>query len=200
MFVLSIPDKCNYFSVEKNACLSYFVFNVVYYFCREKTNIQTMRGKAKRILSIRKLISSELISSQEELLLRLREMGVVATQSTLSRDLNFLKAVKVPHKEKGYLYMLPEDVKSKPEEKTSSVITDAILRIEFSGNIAVIKTLPGYANAVTVLIDNENIFEILGTIAGEDTIAIIMREGVTQSQMLEALTSIHPDIHQLCRC
>ena len=149
-----------------------------------------MRNKTKRLLTIRKLIESELISSQEELLFRLKEMNVEATQSTLSRDLKFMKVAKIPHKEKGYIYVIPE-------EKVSAIITDTILSIDFSGNMAVIKTLPGYANAVTVLIDSENYFEILGTIAGDDTIFIVMREGVSRSELIEALTSVHPAIHTL---
>lgn len=95
------------------------------------------------------------------------------------------------------IYIVPESVNEQREEKISSIITDAILGIDFSGNIAVIKTLPGYANAVTVLIDSENYFEILGTIAGEDTIVIVMREGVSRSQLVEVLTSVHPDMRSL---
>ena len=154
-----------------------------------------MRNKTKRLLTIRKLIESELISSQEELLFRLKEMNVEATQSTLSRDLKFMKVAKIPHKEKGYIYVIPESIQN--EEKVSAIITDTILSIDFSGNMAVIKTLPGYANAVTVLIDSENYFEILGTIAGDDTIFIVMREGVSRSELIEALTSVHPAIHTL---
>ena len=150
-----------------------------------------MRNKTKRLLTIRKLIESELISSQEELLFRLKEMNVEATQSTLSRDLKFMKVAKIPHKEKGYIQ------NEQREEKVSAIITDTILSIDFSGNMAVIKTLPGYANAVTVLIDSENYFEILGTIAGDDTIFIVMREGVSRSELIEALTSVHPAIPTL---
>ena len=156
-----------------------------------------MRNKTKRLLTIRKLIESELIS-QEELLFRLKEMNVEATQSTLSRDLKFMKVAKIPHKEKGYIYVIPESIQNEQrEEKVSAIITDTILSIDFSGNMAVIKTLPGYANAVTVLIDSENYFEILGTIAGDDTIFIVMREGVSRSELIEALTSVHPAIHTL---
>ncbi|MCC8173965.1 MAG: arginine repressor [Odoribacter sp.] len=156
-----------------------------------------MRNKTNRLLAIRKLIESELISSQEELLFRLKEMRVEATQSTLSRDLKFMKVAKVPHREKGYIYIIPENINEQKEEKISSVITDAILSIDFSGNMAVIRTLPGYANAVTVLIDSENYFEILGTIAGEDTILIVMREGVTKRELIVALSSIYPAIDTL---
>ena len=70
-----------------------------------------MRNKTKRLLTIRKLIESELISSQEELLFRLKEMNVEATQSTLSRDLKFMKVAKIPHKEKGHQ---PESVPDPP--------------------------------------------------------------------------------------
>ena len=102
-----------------------------------------MRNKTKRLLTIRKLIESELISSQEELLFRLKEMNVEATQSTLSRDLKFMKVAKIPHKEKGYIYVIPESIQNEQrEEKVSAIITDTILSIDFSGNMAVIKTMP----------------------------------------------------------
>ncbi|MDL2231190.1 arginine repressor [Porphyromonadaceae bacterium OttesenSCG-928-L07] len=156
-----------------------------------------MRNKTKRLQSIRNLIESELISSQEELLFRLKELGIEATQSTLSRDLKFMKVAKIPNKEKGYVYIIPGNINEQKEDKISSIITDAMLSLDFSGNMAVIKTLPGYANAVTALIDSENYFEILGTIAGDDTIFIVMREGVNRSGLIEALSSIYPDIHSL---
>ena len=150
------------------------------------------------MIAIRKLIENDLISSQEELLFHLKELGVEATQSTLSRDLKFMKVAKIPHKEKGYIYIIPESIQNEQrEEKVSSIITDTILSIDFSCNMAIIKTLPGYANAVAVLIDSENYFEVLGTIAGDDTIFLVMREGVTRSELIEVLTSVHQNIHTL---
>ena len=105
-----------------------------------------MRNKTKRLLTIRKLIESELISSQEELMLRLKELGVDSTQSTLSRDLKFMKVAKIPHKDRGYIYVIPENIQNEQrEEKVSAIITDTILSIDFSGSMAIIKTLPGYA-------------------------------------------------------
>ena len=157
-----------------------------------------MRNKTRRLLAIRKLINNEQISSQEELLFRLKEEGVEATQSTLSRDLKFMRVGKIPHKDKGYIYIVPESLQSEQnEEKAAAIVTDSILSIDFSLNTAVIKTLPGYAKAVTVLIDNENYFEVLGTIGGDDTILIVMREGVTPNELLDALTSIYTEIHTL---
>ena len=109
------------------------------------------------LLAIRKLIENEQICSQEELLFRLKELNVEATQSTLSRDLKFMRVAKIPHKDKGYIYIIPDSIQGEQaDEKASAIVTDSISSIDFSGNIAVMKTLPGYAKAVTVLIDNEN--------------------------------------------
>ena len=157
-----------------------------------------MRNKTKRLLAIRKLIENEQICSQEELLFRLKELNVEATQSTLSRDLKFMRVAKIPHKDKGYIYIIPDSIQNEQtDEKASTIVTDAISSIDFSGNIAVMKTLPGYAKAVTVLIDNENYFEVLGTIGGDDTVLIVMREGVTHNELLDALSSIHANIHSI---
>ena len=70
-------------------------------------NYKEMNPKAQRFATIRKIIRSELIGSQEELINRLHECGIEITQSTLSRDLKFLNVAKVPHKNKGYIYVLP---------------------------------------------------------------------------------------------
>ena len=88
-----------------------------------------MRNKTKRLLTIRKLIESELISSQEELLFRLKEMNVEATQSTLSRDLKFMKVAKIPHKEKGSIYVIPESIQNEQLIRESS--TDNVLKGEY---------------------------------------------------------------------
>lgn len=157
-----------------------------------------MRNKTKRLITIRKIIESDRISSQEELLRKLKTTGLEATQSTLSRDLKSLKVGKIPDEEKGYIYVVPGNLQtSQKEDKVAAILTDAIISIDFSANMAVLKTLSGYANAVTALIDNENYFEVLGTIAGDNTIIIIMREGITRQELTNALTSIHPDIHKL---
>ena len=147
-----------------------------------------MRNKTKRLLAIRKLIENEQICSQEELLFRLKELNVEATQSTLSRDLKFMRVAKIPHKDKGYIYIIPDSIQNEQtDEKASAIVTDSISSIDFSGNIAVMKTHPGY----------ENYFEVLGTIGGDDTVLIVMREGVTHNELLDALSSIHVNIHSL---
>jgi transcriptional regulator of arginine metabolism len=125
------------------------------------------------------------VYSQDELALRLQEQGIASTQATLSRDLKALRISKVP----GEGYVVPARGRS-----LSADFTSGILRIQFSANLGVIRTRPGLANAVAVLIDNRMVFPVLGTIAGDDTILLILRNGSTPDDVLDALTPLFPEI------
>ena len=149
-----------------------------------------MNQKTQRFATIRKSIRSEMISSQYELIARLRENGVEITQSTLSRDLKFMNVAKVPHKSKGYIYVLPNATHH--EINVSSNISDNIISLTFSGNMGVLKTKSGYASAISVPIDNLDCPAILGTIAGDNTILLILREDAKRSQVIDALMHIFP--------
>ena len=154
-----------------------------------------MNQKTQRFAPIRKIIRSEMISSQEELITRLRECGVEITQSTLSRDLKFMNVAKVPHKSRGYIYVLPNAAHH--EVNVSSNISDNITRLTFSGNLGVLKTKSGYASAISVPIDNLDCPAILGTIAGDNTILLILREDARRSQVIEALQKIFPMLNNV---
>ena len=149
-----------------------------------------MNQKTQRFATIRKIIRNELISSQEELIARLRECGVEITQSTLSRDLKFMNVAKVPHKDKGYIYVLPNTVQH--HANVSSNISDNITSLTFSGNLGVLKTKSGYASAISVPIDNLDSPDILGTIAGDNTVLLILREEANRGQIIESLVRIFP--------
>ena len=159
------------------------------------SNRENMNQKSKRLSIIRKIIRSEYISSQEELIKRLEECGVQVTQSTLSRDLKYMHVAKVPHKEKGYIYVLPNN--SRDDLVISPNITDNITNIAFSGNMCVISTKPGYASAISVPIDNKGINEILGTIAGDNTILLILRDGFDMESLMEQLYMLFPSLRTL---
>ena len=131
------------------------------------------------------IIQAGPVFSQDELAARLREAGISSTQATLSRDLKALRISKVP----GEGYVVPARGRS-----LSTDFTSGILRIQFSANLGVIRTRPGLANAVAVLIDNHVVGPILGTIAGDDTILLILREGSTPEGVLDALSPLLPDI------
>ena len=154
-----------------------------------------MNQKTQRLSIIRKIIRSEFISSQEELIARLEECGVVVTQSTLSRDLRFMNVAKVPHKERGYIYVLPNTAHS--DLVVSTNITDNIVDIAFSGNMCVITTKPGYASAVSVPIDSRGSPEVLGTIAGDNTILLVLREGFDKDALMDVLCELFPSIKLL---
>ncbi len=159
------------------------------------SNRESMNQKSKRLSIIRKIIRSEYISSQEELIKRLEECGVQVTQSTLSRDLKYMHVAKVPHKEKGYIYVLPNN--SRDDLVISPNISDNITDIAFSGNMCVISTKPGYASAISVPIDNKGINEILGTIAGDNTILLILRDGFDMDSLMEQLYMLFPSLRTL---
>jgi transcriptional regulator of arginine metabolism len=159
------------------------------------SNKGNMNQKSKRLSIIRKIIRAEYISSQEELIKRLEECGVQITQSTLSRDLKYMHVAKVPHKEKGYIYVLPNN--SRDDLVISPNITDNITDIAFSGNMCVISTKPGYASAISVPIDNRGISEILGTIAGDNTILLILRDGFDMDMLMEQLYMLFPSLRML---
>ena len=154
-----------------------------------------MNQKTQRFATIRKIIRSEMISSQEELITRLRECGVEITQSTLSRDLKIMNVAKVPHKSRGYIYVLPNAAHH--EVNVSSNISDNITSLTFSGNLGVLKTKSGYASAISVPIDNLDCPAILGTIAGDNTILLILREDARRSQVIEAMQKIFPMLNNV---
>lgn len=131
------------------------------------------------------IIQAGPVFSQDELAARLREAGISSTQATLSRDLKALRISKVP----GEGYVVPARGRS-----LSVDFTSGILRIQFSANLGIIRTRPGLANAVAVLIDNHMVHSVLGTIAGDDTILLILQEGSTPEVILDALTPLFPEI------
>lgn len=142
-----------------------------------------MNAKEQRLNTIRKIIQTETIRSQEELLHSLDRKGFSVTQATLSRDIKQLDIIKKHDGNGLYIYALPETL------FTDQVITDTErMNIEFSGNLAIIKTRSGYAPGIAFDIDTGAPREILGTIAGDDTILIIPREGYTREQIIAALS------------
>lgn len=154
-----------------------------------------MKKRTERLLAIKRIINSYKVSSQEELLAKLDELGFKYTQATLSRDLKFLKVAKVVDESLGYVYVLPEMRTPNEAPKTeTSLPINGFLGLEFSGNLAVIKTLPGYAASIAFAIDNLKAYEILGTIAGDDTLLIIPREKVLRTDLRGLLAMVIPEI------
>ena len=153
-----------------------------------------MKGKSERLSAIKTIIKSQPVGSQEELLNLLEKNGFLTTQATLSRDLKQLQVAKVPHPEKGYIYELPKGKSIGAITKDELFPMAGIESIDFSGNLAVMKTQPGFANGIASIIDNNDPFEILGTIAGDDTILLITREGISRPSIINALVTFLPGL------
>jgi transcriptional regulator of arginine metabolism len=156
-----------------------------------------MKERHIRLKAIKRIIRSNKIASQEALLGYLQEEGFTVTQATLSRDLKLLKVGKVSQGESGYYYALPGEEERKESEK--GYIQDfqrGYVSIEFSGNIGVVRTLTGHANSVALALDYMNMEEILGTIAGDDTVMLVLREGVTVEAFLGKFREKVPDLEE----
>ncbi len=123
-------------------------------------------SKSYRQGQILKLIRSKHIHTQEELSGELRTLGIAATQVTLSRDIRELRLVKTAE---GYQEMLPEDTGPQFAQLAAEFLTD----VRIAQNLVVLKTSPGHANSVAVALDGEEWPEVVGTVAGDDTILVI---------------------------
>ena len=132
------------------------------------------------------------MGSQEELLDLLREKGYDVTQATLSRDLKVMKVAKTPLSNGAYKYVLPPQIKPISDELSSLNFTShgAVLSLDFSGHLALVKTKPGYASAIAWDIDSRASNEVLGTIAGDDTVLLIPRDGVTREEIMKVINLI----------
>jgi len=157
-----------------------------------------MKIKNNRMEALRMIISSQEMGSQEELLQALKQEGYVVTQATLSRDLKQLKVAKAATMRGNYVYVLPNDTMYKrvstPLKIKEMMQVPGFLSINFSGNMGVIKTRPGYASSIAYNIDNNHIEEIIGTIAGDDTIFIVIKQGVTKEDVIDALREVVPNL------
>ena len=157
-----------------------------------------MKDKNNRLDAIKMIISSKEIGSQEELLQALSKEGFQLPQATLSRDLKQLKVAKAASMNGNYVYVLPNNTMYKrmeePQSATEMMMNNGFKSIEFSRNIAVIKTRPGYASSLAYDIDVHDIYEILGTIAGDDTIILVLREEAAREALKQALSGIIPNI------
>ncbi len=145
---------------------------------------------------IRIIISSQEICNQEELLRALAKEGFKLTQATLSRDLKQLKVAKACSYAGKSVYVLPNNAMYRRVKETrpprEMMVYSGFVSMRFSGNLGVIKTRPGYAGSIAYDIDNSEIPQIIGTIAGDDTILIILEEGSLRDDVISALSEIIP--------
>ena len=146
--------------------------------------------KVARHEKIKELIQQYDIDTQEELASRLNEAGFKVTQATVSRDIRALKMMKVTGKDGKSRYVILQELPTELGEKYTRVLHDALLTIDQGQNILVIRTVPGMAMGVAAALDALNWEEILGSIAGDDTVMCVARTLEEASSVAERLKSI----------
>jgi len=146
--------------------------------------------KVARHEKIKELIQKYDIDTQEELAARLNEAGFKVTQATVSRDIRALKMTKVTDKEGKSRYAILMEIPSELGDKYTRVLHDALLTIDQGQNIVVIRTVPGMAMGVAAALDALQWDEILGCIAGDDTVMCAARTSEEASGVVEKLKNI----------
>ncbi len=152
-------------------------------------------GRSARLAAIRGIVTRTAVDSQGRLTELLRRQGFAVTQATLSRDLKRLGIGKAPRPDGRYTYLAPEgEVKPGSDATYVQDFLRGFLSLQFSGPLGVIRTLPGHASSVASALDNLRLREILGTIAGDDTILVVPRNGVAPARVRKAIRSRIPNL------
>lgn len=152
-----------------------------------------MKNKNNRLEAIRQIVSEMDVKNQEQLMGLLSEKGYEVTQATLSRDLKKMKISKVANTYGDYIYVLPNHALLKRDREASHLVNQpryGFVSLNFSGNMAVIKTRPGYAASLAYDIDNCDIPGVYGTIAGDDTLLMILAENANRQEIKHVLEPI----------
>ena len=144
----------------------------------------TKKDRQKVVLD---LINEFEIDTQEELTAKLNERGIEVTQATISRDINELNLIKIAGKAKKYEYAQIDIKNAALSEKIVSLFREIVVSITCVNNLIVVKTLSGNAQAAGMVIDKMNIPQVLGSIAGDDTLLIVTKSNTDADIMIKKL-------------
>ena len=144
--------------------------------------------KNSRQSMILEIITQENIETQEQLLARLQERGITSTQATISRDIKQMHLVKEPVGHGVYKYAVSGNrTKLNFAEKLRTIFRESITGVDFAQNIVVLKTMPGLASAACSALDNMNYSMLIGTLAGDDTAFLVMRDTESAADFCEEI-------------
>lgn len=146
--------------------------------------------KNARQMAILSIIEKDNIETQEELAAKLRELGIVVTQATVSRDIKELRLLKVLTPDGSYKYATVDKAEHGVSERLVRMFIDSVLSISHAENLIVIRTLPGSANAAGEAIDSMRWPEVLGTISGDNTIFVAVRSAAEAPAVVEKFQEI----------
>lgn len=147
--------------------------------------------KNNRQAMILEIISQENIETQEQLLARLQERGISSTQATISRDIKQMHLIKEPMGQGLYKYAVSGNrTKLNFAEKLRTIFRECVISVDYASNTVVIKTMPGLANAACSALDNMDLPYMVGSIAGDDTAFLLMRDPASAASFCEEIKEI----------
>ncbi|MCT6893155.1 MAG: ArgR family transcriptional regulator [Bombilactobacillus mellifer] len=146
--------------------------------------------KAERQNEIRKLIKNNKISKHSQLVQLLADKGMHFTQATISRDIHEMNIVKVASEHNGYIYVLPEESENGLERKAGQIISESMVSLESQQFIVIVKTVPGYAQALGSLLDQLVFPEVRGLLAGDDTIFMVTKSNHDSLVLIKKINSL----------
>lgn len=146
--------------------------------------------KKNRLDKIIDIITTYEVETQDDLIAHLREAGFAVTQATVSRDIRELKLAKVMTGQGNYRYVLPREDKDTRRLHISHALAETIIRVEAAQNIIVLHTYTGMAQAVALEVDHLSHPELLGCVAGDDTIIIVARDQTAAAALSEQMQEL----------
>ena len=149
-------------------------------------------SKTQRQHRIAKLLEANIVSNQTQLVELLAADGVTATQATVSRDLEDLGAIKVRVAGGEPAYAIPEmpSEQAAPSDHLRRVLGDWVVEVDHSANLVVLRTPPGSAHVVGSALDRAGLPEVIGTVAGDDTLIVVVAEGLSGADVAAKLSEL----------
>lgn len=147
-------------------------------------------ARTGRQLKLIEIINKNEIETQEALAKALRNEGYLVTQATVSRDIKDLGLIKVMTPNKTYKYAQPASTEQKSSGKMLNLFRECVISIDYAGHLIVIKTVSGGANSAATLVDKLNFPEVMGCVAGDDTILVVIKDQQKIVPIVEKLKSL----------
>ena len=161
--------------------------------CRSRNRNNVVQMKNDRQKMILEIIAQEVVETQEQLLALLQARGFTGTQATISRDIKQLHLIKAPAGQGKYRYAVSDHgAKINIANKQQTIFRESILRVDYAQNLVVLHTMVGLANGAAAALDGMDIDFLIGTLAGDDTVLLIMRDNESAAELA---TSIKMMLH-----
>lgn len=147
--------------------------------------------KARRQMKVQEIISKEIIHTQEDLADKLRFAGFDVTQATVSRDIKEMGLIKVLSADDNYRYAVPSEAHPiNLQDRLKRMLRETVVSMNDTESLIVIRTIPGNAQALAAVIDKSNWEEVIGTVAGDDTILLVIKPKEVVPTVLDRLTTL----------